>query len=44
MTGAQETAYVAACLEAGMDRFLSKPFGPAQLRRVLESVAAEPVR
>ncbi len=42
MTGNNETSDVAACLEAGMDRFLSKPFGLAQLRHALESLTSSP--
>lgn len=41
MTGANDAANVAACLEAGMDRFLSKPFGLAQLRRALDETVRD---
>ena len=39
MTGMNESDELANCLDAGMDRFLSKPFGLTQLRRMLEAPA-----
>ena len=43
-TATSEGESTAACLDAGMDGFLTKPFGLAQLRRALEGPAGRSVR